>query len=168
MNNLDEYIEPSIPYLLDGRLDDLQYRNRTLSSLSKQDGMMFAQPSLPVALPLEVAELLSRFLILVSKSTAHYEDTIVDVHAALNACAREAAEARSRRAPVHRHEQHGARRAISFPDSSSPVHAPGLLQAGIQTPLSQQQQATSAGPSSAGQSAAGSLPGPMPDCCRLV
>ena len=167
LNNLDQYIEPSTPSSLSGRLHDLQHRNRTLHSLSKQDSVMFAQPSLPIALPLEVGELLSQFLILASKSTEHYEDTIVDVHAALNACAREAAAARTRRTPVHPYEQHRARRAISSPDSSSPVHAPGLLQAGIQTPLLQQ-QATTALPTSAGQSTAGSLPDPMPDCCRLV
>lgn len=137
-NNLDQYIEPSIPYLLDGRLHDLQHRNRTLHSLSKQDSVMFAQPPLPVALPLEVAELLSRFLILVSESTEHYEDTIVDVHAALNACVREAEAARTRQAPVHRYGQHGARHAASYPGSSSAVDAPGLQQWGIHTPLLQQ------------------------------
>lgn len=167
-NNLDQFIEPSIPYLLGGRLDDLQQRNRTLASLSMQDGAMFAQPSLPVALPLEVGQLLSRYLILVSKSTEHYEDTIVDVHAALNACAREAEAERSRQNTALRHRLHGTFdwHAASFPDSSSSAYAPGLPYAQIPAP-SMQQQGTG-GNSSAAQNAASATSAPVPDCCRLV
>lgn len=167
-NNLDQFIEPSIPYLLGGRLDDLQQRNRTLASLSMQDGAMFAQPSLPVALPLEVGQLLSRYLILVSKSTEHYEDTIVDVHAALNACAREAEAERSRQNTARRHRLHGTFdwHAASFPDSSSSAYAPGLPYAQIPAP-SLQQQGTG-GNSSAAQNAASATSAPVPDCCRLV
>lgn len=168
MNNLDQYIEPSIPYLLGGRLDDLQQRNRTLHSLSKQDSAMFAQPSLPVALPLEVGELLSQYLILASRSTEHYEDTIVDVHAALNACAREAEAERARQDRERRHGQHGtsARHAASLHDSSSSAYAPGPPYAHTPAP-SLQQQGIRAN-SSAAQNAAGSASRPTPDICRLV
>jgi hypothetical protein len=168
LNNLDQFIEASIPYLLGGRLHDLQQRNRTLLSLSKQNSAMFAQPSLPVALPLEVGRLLSQYLILASKSTEHYEDTIVDVQAALNACAREAEAERARQDRARRHALHGTFdwHVASFPDSSSSAYAPGLPYAQIPAP-SLQQQGTG-GDSSAAQNAAGSTSGPTPDICRLV
>jgi hypothetical protein len=168
LNNLDQYIEPSTPYLLGGRLHDLQQRNRTLHSLSKQDSAMFAQPSLPVALPLDVGELLSCYLILASKSTEHYEDTIVDVHAALNARVREAAAEQARQVKARFHGQHGAfnRHAASFSNSSSSAYAPGSPYAQMPAP-SLQQQGTG-GNSSAAQNAAGSTSGPTPDICRLV
>jgi len=168
LNNLDEFIEASTPYVLRGRLHDLQQRNRTLLSLSKQDSAMFAQPSLPVALPLEVGQLLSQYLILASKSTEHYKDTIVDVHAALNACAQEAEAARARQDRAHRHGLHGTfgRHAASFPDSSSSTHAPGLPYAHIPAPLLQEQAMGSN--ASAAQNAAGAVSEPVPDCCRLV
>jgi hypothetical protein len=168
LNNLDQYIETSTPYLLGGRLHDLQQRNRTLHSLSKQDSAMFAQPSLPVALPLDVGELLSCYLILASKSTEHYEDTIVDVHAALNARVREAAAEQARQVKARFHGQHGAfnRHAASFSNSSSSAYAPGSPYAQMPAP-SLQQQGTG-GNSSAAQNAAGSTSGPTPDICRLV
>ena len=167
-NNLDQFIEPSIPYLLGGRLEDLQQRNRTLSSLSRQDSAMFAQPSLPVALPQEVGQLLSRYLILASKSTEHYEDIIVDVHAALNACAREAEAERARQNTARRHRLHGTLdwHAASFPDSSSSAYAPGLPYAQIPAP-SVQQQGTAGNPSAA-QNATSATSTPVPDCCSLV
>ena len=167
-NNLDQFIEPTIPYLLGGRLDDLQQRNRTLASLSMQDGERFAQPSLPVALPAEVGQLLSRYLILVSKSTEHYEDTIVDVHAALNACAREAEAERARQNTARRLRLHGTLdwHAASYSYPSSSAYAPGLPYAQIPAP-SLQQQGTG-GHSSAAQNAASTASAPVPDCCRLV
>lgn len=92
-NNLDQFIEPSVPHYLSGRLHDLHERNRSLAPLSKQDGAIYAQPGLPISLPPDAGELLSRFLMLVSSSMYSYRHTMVDVHCALNALAGTAAVA---------------------------------------------------------------------------
>ena len=87
-NNLDQFIEASVPGSLGGRLHDLHQRNRSLTPISKRDAAVYAQPGLPVSLPLDAGELLSRFLLLVSSSMECYQNTMVDVHCALNASTR--------------------------------------------------------------------------------